>query len=146
MNELETRLDTAMRDLFQRITSETGYTPTSYLELAAKHGNLETARMLFNANAVSEDFLALRERGRLDLTVEGMLFDEPGFDPLFGANIQDMIWDRMRQYEYEPTMDPLNDFVGAIESNVPDWAENHDKYIGLALYRELQGNGPDQGS
>ncbi len=29
--------------------------------------------------------------------------------------------------------DPLEEFIGAFRSNVPGWAEEHDKYIGQAL-------------
>lgn len=35
--------------------------------------------------------------------------------------------------------DPLDKFVGAFSSDVPDWADNHDKYLGESLYRELRG-------
>ena len=36
--------------------------------------------------------------------------------------------------------DPLEEFIGAISSDVPDWADQHDKYIGQALMREMQGD------
>ncbi|MEO8073454.1 MAG: hypothetical protein ABI686_09410 [Acidobacteriota bacterium] len=35
--------------------------------------------------------------------------------------------------------DPLDEFVGAFRSDVPDWADNHDKYLGENLMRELRG-------
>lgn len=29
--------------------------------------------------------------------------------------------------------DPLENFIGALRSDVPDWADQHDKYLGQAL-------------
>lgn len=37
--------------------------------------------------------------------------------------------------------DPLDKFIGAFESGIPDLAANHDKYIGEALMREMRGEG-----
>lgn len=38
------------------------------------------------------------------------------------------------------TNDPLFQLAGSITSNIPDLAENHDYYIGQALYKEMNGN------
>ncbi len=35
------------------------------------------------------------------------------------------------------TNDPLFQLIGCIESDIPDIAENHDYYIGQALYEEM---------
>ena len=32
--------------------------------------------------------------------------------------------------------DPVENFIGAFSSNVPDWANEHDKYIGQALVED----------
>jgi hypothetical protein len=37
------------------------------------------------------------------------------------------------------TEDPLLKLIGSIDVDIPDLAENHDDYIGQALYRELRG-------
>ncbi|MBC6418022.1 MAG: hypothetical protein GDA44_04125 [Prochloron sp. SP5CPC1] len=29
--------------------------------------------------------------------------------------------------------DPLKPFIGSIQSNIPDWTENHDRYLGEKL-------------
>ena len=34
--------------------------------------------------------------------------------------------------------DPFEQFIGAISSDVPDWADRHDEYIGRALMVELR--------
>ncbi len=40
--------------------------------------------------------------------------------------------------------DPLEEFIGAFRSNIPDWADQHDKYIGQALLDEMR-NKEDKG-
>lgn len=34
--------------------------------------------------------------------------------------------------------DPIEDFIGAFPSQVPDWIEKHDEYIGEALFQEMK--------
>lgn len=36
--------------------------------------------------------------------------------------------------------DPLSQLIGSLQIDIPDLAENHDYYIGQALYRELTGD------
>ncbi len=35
--------------------------------------------------------------------------------------------------------DPLDEFIGKIKTDVPDWAHRHDELIGEQLARELKG-------
>jgi hypothetical protein len=42
--------------------------------------------------------------------------------------------------EPDLTNDPLFQLAGSITSNIPDLAENHDHYIGQALYEEMHRN------
>jgi hypothetical protein len=35
--------------------------------------------------------------------------------------------------------DPLLQLIGSLSVDIPDLAENHDYYVGQALYRELKG-------
>jgi len=37
--------------------------------------------------------------------------------------------------------DPFEQFIGAFSSNVPDWADRHDEYIGQALMTQLRESG-----
>ena len=34
--------------------------------------------------------------------------------------------------------DPLAKWIGAFDSGVPDWADNHDKYIGESILRHMR--------
>ena len=37
--------------------------------------------------------------------------------------------------------DPIENFIGALRSDIPDWADHHDKYLGQALTeRNHRGN------
>ena len=38
--------------------------------------------------------------------------------------------------------DPLEQFIGAFPSDIPDWADEHDKYLGQAILE--QGNDADE--
>lgn len=35
--------------------------------------------------------------------------------------------------------DPFEQFIGAFRSDVPNWADQHDKYLGANLMRKLRG-------
>lgn len=39
----------------------------------------------------------------------------------------------LKQISQQQETDPLEKFIGAFESNIPDWADEHDKYIGQLL-------------
>ena len=43
------------------------------------------------------------------------------------------------QAEQPIESDPLLRLIGSLSIDIPDLAENHDHYIGQALYRELKG-------
>ena len=34
--------------------------------------------------------------------------------------------------------DPLEEFIGAFFSDIPDWADRHDKYLGQSLMEEMR--------
>ena len=38
----------------------------------------------------------------------------------------------------KPVDDPFKKFIGAFKSDVPDWADNHDKYLGEELAKDLK--------
>ena len=65
-----------------RALTETDYNPTYLRNMMAQLGPVETARKLLAAPAVSDEFAALWERGRMDLTVEALVV-EPDFSELF---------------------------------------------------------------
>src|SRR2546426_8986198 len=72
---LKGRFDAAMFNIYRRANSEFGYNPTRLLQMLHDHGGLETARILLHASAVSDGYVALWERGGLELTVEAVILD-----------------------------------------------------------------------
>jgi hypothetical protein len=39
----------------------------------------------------------------------------------------------LKQITQQQETDPLEKFIGAFDSNIPDWADEHDKYIGQSI-------------
>lgn len=39
--------------------------------------------------------------------------------------------------------DPVENFIGAFSSSVPDWADQHDKYLGQALMDQMHDDGDE---
>ena len=39
--------------------------------------------------------------------------------------------------------DPVENFIGAFSSNIPDWADQHDKYAGRALMEQMRSEGDE---
>ena len=62
--------------------SESGYNATRFLSMVVERGGLKTTRYLLHAATVSEGYTTLRERNRLDLTVEAMIL-RPEWQTLF---------------------------------------------------------------
>ena len=80
--ELERRFNAAMLEIYERAGAELGYWATRYLQLLRRRGGLEAARYLLRQKATSDGYQALREVGRLDLTVESLVLT-PEFAALF---------------------------------------------------------------
>ena len=63
-----------------------GYDPHEFLRMLSEHGPRETARRLVpdgSLNHLPYGFTRLWELGRLDLTLEAFIHDNPQFHPLF---------------------------------------------------------------
>ncbi|MBO4238580.1 GmrSD restriction endonuclease domain-containing protein [Pseudonocardia alni] len=72
----DTRYDTAVLDLIQRCRDDLRYNPRYFRVMVTEYGALEATRRLLGAQAVSDGFVTLWERGRLDLTVEALVVEE----------------------------------------------------------------------
>jgi hypothetical protein len=64
---------------------------------------LETARILINSTNPSEGYTALWNRGRLDLTVEAVIYDNSKWHPLFTTAELAICKERLIKYEYFKT-------------------------------------------
>jgi hypothetical protein len=97
---LAAKLDEELLRIYQRAHSEANYTASRFLHMLHEHGGLETARILLHSANVSEGYTALWERGRLDLTVEAVIHDNPKWYPLFTQDQLAICRDRLKEYRY----------------------------------------------
>ena len=102
MNELEREFHLLMRLIYDRAKKECKYNATRFLQMLQKHGGVETAHILLRAPEVSEGFVALYMRKRIDLTVEAQLLANEKFWPLFTEPELDTARRWLKQYDYSP--------------------------------------------
>ena len=92
--------DEEMFQIYQRTHSEAKYNASRFLQMLHEHRGLETARILLHSANVSEGYTALWERGRLDLTVEAVIHDNPKWHPLFTLEELAICTKRLTAYNY----------------------------------------------
>jgi hypothetical protein len=143
-NELEQQFDVAMMDIYRRAKTEAHYNASRYFQMLTQYRGLETARILLRADSVSEDYTALWNLGRLDLTVEALIHDHPEYRPLFTDEERETARLRLKQYQYPLAIDPIDQFIGAFASNTPNWTRDVDEHLGQKIAEEMRpqnGNG-----
>ena len=47
-----------------------------------------------------------------------------------GQSLEEIAVQRLFSGNEKQPDDPLEQFIGAFDSNIPDWTEQHDKYLG----------------
>lgn len=99
LDNLEARFDDAMMKAYRRALYECGYNATRFLQMLYEHRGLGTARILLHASHVSDGYIALWERKRLDLTVEAIILD-PTWRPLFSEEEREIARRRLTEYDY----------------------------------------------
>lgn len=97
---LTAAFDEEMLDVYRRANSDAHYNATRFLHMLHEHGGLETARILLHSPNVSEGYTALWQLGRLDLTVEAVIYDNPKWHPLFTQPELDTCIRRLTEYRY----------------------------------------------
>ena len=91
--------DRAMRRLYDDALREAGYKATYFRSMLAEHGSIATAKRLLASPVISDGFVALWERGRLDLTVEALV-TRPEFGWLFTDEELEVARQRLEQFDY----------------------------------------------
>ena len=89
-----------MHDVYRRALSEANYRAAIFLNMLHEHRGLETARILLHAANVSEGYTNLWKRGRLDLTVEAVIHDNPKWHTLFTKEELAICQRRLEDFEY----------------------------------------------
>ena len=92
--------DEEMFRIYQRALAEAGYNASRFLQMLHERRGLETARILLHSTNVSEGYTALWERGRLDLTVEAVIHDNPTWHSLFTEEELANCERRLKEYQY----------------------------------------------
>lgn len=95
--------DDAMVSIYRRAKEETGYVASYFIQMVSELGGLEAARQLIRAQAPSEGFTTLWERGRLDLSVEYHVL-LPSFEHLFDRRERDIAYRRLKDYGFDVTV------------------------------------------
>jgi hypothetical protein len=98
---LEVRFDEAMMGVYRRALDECGYNASRFLQMLYAHRGLETARILIHASTVSEGYVALWERKRLDLAVESVVLASE-WRLLFSDDEREIARKRLAEYGYAP--------------------------------------------
>ncbi len=101
MNELEQRFHRTMLELYEKARDEADYNATRFLSMLSEIGGLETARVLLHASSVSDGYVELWKRGRLDLAVEAVIL-RPEWDALFSVEERLIAQKRLRKYKESP--------------------------------------------
>jgi hypothetical protein len=79
------------------------------------------------------------------MTVHKLVVELPGevYDPLAdkakhkGTTPEQLAVEWLTAVSCFAMRDPLEEFIGAFRSDVPDWANQHDKYLGAGSMSEL---------
>jgi hypothetical protein len=91
-----------MHRIYQRALLEAHYRAAKFLQMLHEHGGLQTAQILLHSAKVSDGYTALWERGRLDLTVEAVIHDNPKWHLLFTPEELAICSKRLNDYGYRP--------------------------------------------
>jgi hypothetical protein len=96
---LRKKFDVAMRQVYIRAKAEAGYDAKLFLGMLSTHGGLGTAKRLLATASVSEGFVALWERNRIDLAMENVVL-RPEFGALFTEDEREIARMRLREYGF----------------------------------------------
>lgn len=99
---IEQMFTLTMFETYRRAKTEANYNATKFYSMLNENGGLATAKTLINAAKPSDGYTALYERGRLDLTVEAVVVENPKWYPLFTEEEITRSRKRLSDYRYTP--------------------------------------------
>ena len=100
VDKLELGFHDAMLGIYHRAKCETGYNATYFLQMVNARGGLDAAKRLVATDAPSEGYTKLWELGRLDISVEALIHDNPKWHGLFTRQELNKVRDRLDAYGY----------------------------------------------
>ncbi len=80
--ELEKDFEFKMLEIYKKTNEDTLYNPIGFAQMIHRFGGLETAKILLNAEKISDGFIRLCKLERLDLSVEYLCLIKE-YQPLF---------------------------------------------------------------
>lgn len=99
--ELIQAFNLEMMGIYTRALKEVNYKASRFFQMLNEVGGVETARTLINSAKVSEGYIALWDRKRLDLTVEATVFSQSRWHPLFTKDEIQLCEKRLKDYKYK---------------------------------------------
>ena len=97
---LAEEFDEGMLNIYRRALTEAHYNASRFMQMLNDHRGVETARLLIRASTVSVGYTALYLRGKLSLTVEAVIYDNPKWHALFSPEKLRICESRLRDYKY----------------------------------------------
>jgi hypothetical protein len=121
MQDLAKQFDATMFEIYRRAKLEADYSATIFLRMIGDRGGLATAKYLINSPTPSDGYTQLYQRGRLDLTVEAMVVENPKWHELFTREEVAAASRRLQRYGYRPrTATVLTVARPKLSSDVPN--------------------------
>ena len=100
MNEkLEKKLEQEYRRVSHLFHREYGIYPSRFLQMLQEHGAIQTTIRLVMDPIYNEGFTKLWELGRLDLSVEAIILQEP-YRNLFSDEVLNKAKEKLQELEY----------------------------------------------
>ena len=100
--ELKNKFHKAMLSIYERAASECNYPAIRFLNLVVDEGGVRAAKSLLHADGLSDGYTALWECGRLDLTMEALIVEDPAWRELFTEEEISIARKRLSKCEYNP--------------------------------------------
>ncbi|MFW6161772.1 MAG: hypothetical protein ACODAJ_03330 [Planctomycetota bacterium] len=90
-----------MIGIYEDANAQCGYVATRFLQMVTEQGGLQAAKSLLRATELSDGFTALWLAGRLDLTMEAMIVEDPVWRELFTSEELEIARNRLNQCNHE---------------------------------------------
>ncbi len=97
---LEKAFEEAMYDVYRNALTECGYNASYFHQMLGDRGGVGTAKRLISAGDFQYGFTKLWELGRLDITMEAEIWDNPKWHRLFTDGELREVERRLRAYGY----------------------------------------------
>lgn len=105
LEQLEKDFEQAMWDLYDATLNEAAYDSKTFRRMLREYRGRETAHRLIRTIKPSTVYANLYQLGRLDLTVEAVIHDNPRWHALFSKGELKKIRQRLRRFGYGPALE-----------------------------------------